>query len=63
MAAATKSSSSEFFSDHPSDERRIANIQKWMPEALKYYQAAKGTTTKTTSTKSVKRTTSTRTKY
>lgn len=28
----------EFLSDHPSDERRIADIKKWMPEALKYYK-------------------------
>ncbi len=26
------------FSDHPSDASRISNIQKWMPEALKYYK-------------------------
>ena len=28
----------EFLSDHPSDQRRIAEIKKWMPEALKYYK-------------------------
>jgi len=28
----------EILSDHPSDERRIAQIQNWMPEALKYYK-------------------------
>ena len=28
---------SEIFSDHPSDEKRIAELQKRMPEALKYY--------------------------
>jgi predicted Zn-dependent protease len=28
----------EFLSDHPSDERRIAQIKQWMPEALKYYK-------------------------
>ncbi|MBM3177157.1 MAG: M48 family metallopeptidase [Bacteroidetes bacterium] len=28
----------EFLSTHPSDERRIADINKIMPEALKYYQ-------------------------
>ncbi len=26
------------FSDHPSDAERIRDIQKWMPEALKYYK-------------------------
>ena len=35
----------DFFSDHPSDEKRIAALQKVMPEALKYYQGATGTTT------------------
>ena len=25
-------------SDHPSDETRIAQIQKWMPEAMQYYK-------------------------
>lgn len=29
---------SELFSDHPSDEKRIASLQKLMPEAMKYYQ-------------------------
>src|SRR5690606_17242163 len=28
----------EFLSTHPSDETRIANLNKWMPEALKYYK-------------------------
>ncbi len=28
----------EFMSTHPSDATRIADIQKWMPEALKYYR-------------------------
>lgn len=31
----------EFFSDHPSDENRIAQIQKELPEAMKYYDAYK----------------------
>lgn len=52
MAQSTSSSStSEWLSDHPSDEKRIANIQKWMPEAQKYYEATKpATTTKATTT-------------
>lgn len=29
----------EFLSTHPSDARRISNIQKLIPEAMKYYQA------------------------
>ncbi len=38
----------EFFSDHPSDASRIANIQKLLPTALKYYKpAGVSTTTKT----------------
>jgi predicted Zn-dependent protease len=31
----------EFLSDHPSDERRIADIKGWMPEAMKYYKPRK----------------------
>lgn len=36
MASATGGGSS-IFSDHPSDAKRISDIQKWMPEALGYY--------------------------
>jgi predicted Zn-dependent protease len=28
----------EFLATHPSDETRIAQIEKWMPEALEYYR-------------------------
>lgn len=28
----------EFLSTHPSHETRIKNLNKWMPEAMKYYQ-------------------------
>ena len=38
MAAQSNSSGSDIFSDHPSDAKRIANIQGWMPEAMKYYK-------------------------
>ena len=38
----TGSGSASIFSDHPSDEKRIKQITAWMPEALKYYQAATG---------------------
>ena len=38
MAAAGNSSNS-IFSDHPSDAKRIKQIQGWIPEALKYYKA------------------------
>ena len=55
MAASSNSGSqSDFLSDHPSDAKRIAAIQKELPEAMKYYQAsgyAKTTTTKKTATK------------
>ena len=27
-----------FLSDHPADAARISDLQKWMPEALKYYK-------------------------
>jgi len=33
----------EFMSTHPSHETRISNLQKWMPEAMKYYSVDKGT--------------------
>ena len=38
MAASSTNQTAEFLSDHPSDATRISNIQKWMPEALKYYK-------------------------
>ena len=28
----------EILSDHPSDQRRIEQIQQWLPEAMKYYK-------------------------
>ena len=43
---------SELF-DHPSDEKRIAELQKRMPEALQYYKP-QTTTTTTTPTKKKK---------
>ena len=51
MAASSTNSTSEIFSDHPSDEKRIAELQKRMPEALKYYTPPTTTTTTTTTTK------------
>ena len=53
--AAQGTGSSSVFSDHPSDAKRIKDIQQWMPEAQKYYRPA-GTTTTTTS-KSTKKST------
>ena len=59
MAAQTSGTSS-LFSDHPSDEKRIKNIQGWMPEAKKYYtgstttNGAKTYTPQTTKTLHIK---------
>ena len=56
MAANGSSAVPEFLSTHPSDERRISDIQKNLPDALKYYTpvatttAAKTATTTKTST-------------
>ncbi len=41
--ASQGSGSASLFSDHPSDETRIKDIQKWMPEALKYYKGGSKT--------------------
>jgi predicted Zn-dependent protease len=41
--AAAGSAVPEFFSDHPSDATRIAQIKKEMPEALKYYKGKSST--------------------
>jgi predicted Zn-dependent protease len=38
MAAKGGGSPPEFLSTHPSYDTRIENIQKWMPEAMKYYK-------------------------
>ncbi len=38
MAAAGGNKPSEFLSTHPSDTRRIAQIKKYLPEAMKYYK-------------------------
>ncbi|MBR1485204.1 MAG: M48 family metallopeptidase [Prevotella sp.] len=45
--AAQGSGSSSLFSDHPSDAKRIKQIQGWMPEALKYYKGQSSATTGT----------------
>ena len=51
MAASSTSSMPAFLSDHPSDGKRIANINKWLPTAQKYYRPITTTTTKKSSTK------------
>jgi metalloendopeptidase OMA1, mitochondrial len=42
MAAGSQGAPPEFLSTHPSDEKRIAQLQELMPEAMKEYQAATG---------------------
>lgn len=49
--------SSSIFSDHPSDETRIKQIQGWMSEALKYYTPPVTKTTTTTKKTTTKKTT------
>ena len=44
--AAQSSGSGGLFSDHPSDAKRIQDIQKWMPEALQYYKKGGSTASK-----------------
>ncbi len=50
MSSSGSQSTQEWLSDHPSDQTRIANIRKWLPETQKYYQAAKPKTHTTTRT-------------
>ena len=40
MSQATGGGSNSIFSDHPSDETRIKQIQGWLPEAQAYYKPA-----------------------
>ena len=56
MSQLSSNTQSELFSDHPSDEKRIAALQKNMPEALKYYTpvSTPASTTKATTTTSKK---------
>ena len=50
MAAGTNSNTSEILSDHPSDARRIQNIEKWLPEAEKYYRQRSSSNVRTSTT-------------
>ena len=56
-----KGNQDDFLSDHPSDAKRIAALQRDMPEALRYYEASKpktlriSTSTKTKATPTAKR--------
>jgi len=48
MSSATGGGSSSLFSDHPTDAKRIKQIQGWLPEARQYYtggSSVKGGTT------------------
>lgn len=38
MAAQSQNNTPEFFSDHPADATRIADIERLLPEAQKYYK-------------------------
>lgn len=56
--AAQGNSSTSILSDHPSDAKRIADIEKWMPEAKTYYKpvaAAQTTSAKKTTATTKKR--------
>ena len=57
MAANSTNTKLAFLSDHPSDAKRISNIQKWLPEAASYYKPVTTTTTSTKKSTSSKKTT------
>lgn len=57
MSQGSNANSSDLFSDHPSDAKRIAAIQQEMPEALKYYKPSATTTTNTNKVTTKKTTT------
>ncbi len=57
MASGSSSNTSDIFSDHPSDAKRIAALQKEMPTALQYYKAATAKTSVTKATSTTKKTT------
>lgn len=60
MSSGSSSNKSDILSDHPSDAKRIAALQKEMPEALKYYQAASKATSTTTAKKTTTKSTTTK---
>ena len=65
MSAASGGGSTSYLSSHPSDAKRITDIQKWLPEAQQYYVASKAApaaTTQPSSKKSTKASTKTTTK-
>jgi len=50
MSQATGGGSNSIFSDHPSDETRIKQIQGWLPEAQAYYKPARNATSTSNAT-------------
>lgn len=54
MSQATGGGSNSWLSTHPSDATRIKQIQGWMPEALRYYQAGRPTNTFSSTNQGVK---------
>jgi predicted Zn-dependent protease len=47
MAKESKGGGIELLSTHPSDEKRIADIKKFLPKAMKYYKPVSTTTSQT----------------
>ena len=65
MSAASGGGSTSYLSSHPSDAKRITDIQKWLPEAQQYYTASKAApaaSAQSSSKKSTKASTKTSTK-
>lgn len=54
-------SSNSIFSDHPSDETRIKQIQGWLPEAMTYYKPSAAAASQATSASGTKATKTTKT--
>ena len=57
MSAGNTNSIPEFFSDHPADAKRIAAIQKELPEVMKYYKPQATTKVASVKTTAAKKTT------
>ena len=52
MSAASGGGSTSYLSSHPSDAKRITDIQKWLPEAQQYYLASKAAPAASSATQS-----------
>ena len=59
MSERGSTSTPEFLSTHPSDEKRVKEIEKHLPDAMKYYNAAIGAATTTTTSSSTSKKTKT----